>query len=87
MWDESCDLIGQKNTFQQTHAENFLVDMKQAGKQASGFSPLDRYFSFFWVVISVMYVALFILGKCLLYSYQLLFIFIEVQLYNFHVSR
>ena len=33
MWDESCDLIGQKNTFQQTHAENFLVDMKQAGKQ------------------------------------------------------
>ena len=35
--------------------------------------------SYFWVVISVMYVVLFILGKCLLDSDQL-FIFAEVWL-------
>ena len=47
----------------------------QAGKQASGFLFSDRYFSFFWVVISTIYVVLFILGKSLLDSYQLFFIF------------
>ena len=29
------------------------VKTKQEGEQASGFLPSDRYFSFFWVVISV----------------------------------
>ena len=61
--------------------------MKQAGKQASGFPPSDRYFSFFWVVISMIYVVLFILGKYLLASYQLFLIFTEIWLYNFCVSR
>ena len=68
--------------------QNFLVDMRQAGKQASsGFLPSDRYFSFFWVVISVMYVVFFILGRFLSDSYQLFFIFTEVWLFNFCVSR
>ena len=36
--------------------KNFLVDMRWAGKKASEFLPSDRYFSFFWVVISMMHV-------------------------------
>ena len=60
---------------------------RQAGKQASGFLSSDRYFSFFWVVISTIYVVLFILGKCFLDSYQLFLIFTEVWLYNSRVSR
>ena len=38
---------------------------RRGGRQASGFLPSDRYFPFFWLVISTMYVVLFILGKCL----------------------
>ena len=50
--------------------------MKRTGEQASkqvdsSFIPSDRYFSAFWVVISAIYVVLFILGKCLLDFYQL----------------
>ena len=57
--------------------------MRQGGEQASkqkNFSPYDEYLSFFWVIISMMYVVLFILDKCLLDSYQLFFIFTEVWL-------
>ena len=36
-----------------------------AGEQASGILPWDRYFSFFWVVISTMYI-IFHLGKMLI---------------------
>ena len=37
--DKLRGLIGKKwqNSFQETHRENFLVDMRQAGEQASGF--------------------------------------------------
>ena len=61
---------------------------RQASKQVNFSHEADtRYFSYFWAVISAMYVVLFILGKCLLYSYQLLLIFTEVWLYNFFVSH
>ena len=43
---------------------------RRAAEQTSGFLPSDRYFSFFWVVISVMYVGLFIVGKFLLFVYH-----------------
>ena len=56
-------------------------------EQASEFLTSDRYFSCLWVVILATYVVLFILGDCLLDSYQLILIFIEVLLYNFHLSR
>ena len=56
-------------------------------EQASEFLTSDRYFSFLWVVILATYVVLFILGDCLLDSYQLILIFTEVLLYNFHLSR
>ena len=48
MWDKSRGLIGQKrqNTFQYTQAENFLVDTRQAGDQASGFLSSDTFHSF-----------------------------------------
>ena len=78
------------NQFSVNSREKFLSGHeanKQAGKQASGFLPSDRYSSFFRVVISMMYVVLFILGKCLLDSYQLFLIFAEVWLYGFRVSR
>ena len=61
---------------------------RQASKQVNFSHEADtRYFSYFWAVISAMHVVLFILGKCLLYSYQLLLIFTEVWLYNFFVSH
>ena len=53
----------------------------------SGFFSSDRYFSFFWVVISTMYVLLFILGKCLLDFHLLFLIFTKAWLYNFDVSQ
>ena len=49
------------------------------------FLPLDGYFSAVWVVILGKYVVRFTLGKFLLDSYQLLLVFTEVWLYNFHV--
>ena len=72
--------------------ENSLVDIKLAGEQVGkqvdpSFFPPGRYFSSFSVVISAKYVVLFILGKCLLDSYELLLSTTEVWLYNFHVSR
>ena len=51
----------------------------------TSFPPSDS-FSDFRVVILAKYVVFFILGKCLLDSYQLLLIFAEVWLYNFYVS-
>ena len=62
-------------------------ESRWAGDQASGFILSDRYFSFFWVVISMVYVVLSILGKCLLDSYQIFLVFAEVWLHNFCVSR
>ena len=65
--------------FSVNSCEKFLswqVASRRAGKQASGFHPSDRYFSFFWVVISTMHVVLFILGKCLLDSNQLYIFYI-----------
>ena len=53
-----------------------LTGSKQASKQVE-FLPSDRYFSFFWVVISVTYIVLFVLGKCLLDSYELFFKYTE----------
>ena len=85
MWYKSGNLIGQKQKhFSVNTHRKFL---KQAGKQARGFLPSDRYFSFFWIIILTMFVVPFILGKCLLNSYQLFLIFTEVWLYNFCISR
>ena len=40
MWDKSHGFIGQiqQNTFEQNHAENFFISIRQAGEQASGLS-------------------------------------------------
>ena len=73
--------------------ENFLVDTKRAGEQVSKqvdfSSQTDTFHSFGYIVTSITYVVLvlFILGKCLLDSYQLFLIYIDVWLYNSHVSR
>ena len=48
-----------------THAENFLVDTRRGGEQSIGFLSTYRYFSFFWLDISTMYVVFFILEKYL----------------------
>ena len=61
----------------------------EASRRASKWtlvSPSLRYFSSFWLVISLKYCT-FNLGKCLLDSHQLLLIFTEAWLYNFHVPQ
>ena len=78
-------------------AKTFLVNScethgKQASRQASTWpgvflSENFRYFPVFKVVILVKYTVLFVLGKCLMDSEQVILIFTEVWPYNFHVSR
>ena len=46
----------------------FLNWHEVSGQVDSSFPLLNRYFSTFWLVISVNYVVLFFLGKCLLDS-------------------
>ena len=66
-----------KTLFSKLNAK--FLSWHEASRQAShGFLPSDRYFSFFLVVISVMYIVFFILGRFLSDSYQLFFIFTEV---------
>ena len=62
---------------------------RRAGKQALSLESfflriLDTFHPF---VILVKYTVLFVLGKCLMDSEQVILIFTEVWLYNFHVSR
>ena len=55
-----------------------MAQSEQASKQVDpSFLPSHSYFSAIWVVISASYVLLFILGKWLLDSYQLVLIFTE----------
>ena len=68
------------------------VSGEQASWQASTrpgvfLSQNLRYFPVFYVVILVKYAVLFVLGKCLMDSEQVILIFTEVWPYNFHVSR
>ena len=68
------------------------VSGKQASSQASAWpgvflSQKFKYFLAFLVVILVKYNVLFILGKCLMDSEQVILIFTEVWPYNFHVSQ
>ena len=59
-WDKSHSLIGQKeqNTSVNSRGKFFSWHeaSRQVDKQVSGLLPSDRYFSFFWLVISTMYV-------------------------------
>ena len=80
-------------------AEQFSVNLRgkflcqyQASKQAIIWpgiflSQNFRYFPAFQVLILVKYTVFFVLGKCLIYSEQVILIFTEVCPYNFHVSR
>ena len=68
------------------------VSGKQATRQASTrpgvfLSQNFRYFTSFKVVNLEKYTVLFVLGKCFMDSEQVILIFSEVWLYNFHVSR
>ena len=72
--------------------ENFFsVSGEQGGRQASA-GPgvfLSQNFSYFpalQVVVLVTYTVLFILGKCLMDSEQVILIYTEVWSYNFHLS-
>ena len=65
-----------------SHRKLLFVIIRRAGKQVLGLQ-----FTAFQVVILVKYSVLFILGKCLLDSEQVILIFTEVWSYNFHVSR
>ena len=102
IWDKLFSLVGwkQQNSFQWTHKEHFFVSTEQAGKQASkqvdfnlylnlyiNLSQTFRYFSAFWIVISVEHFVLIILGKFLFDFSQLLLIFNEFWSYIFLVSR
>ena len=67
------------------------VSGEQVSRQASAQPAVFRYqkfryFSAFWVVILVKYTVLFILGKCLMNSEQVILIFTEVWHYKFDVS-
>ena len=88
--EQSYNLIGQKqqHSFQYTHTENFFVSIRQAGKcsPCSFLSQEFRYFPIFPVAILVKYIVLFLLGKCLMDSEQIILIFIEVWHSNFYVS-
>ena len=93
-WVKLRGLIGQKRktVFSKfTRKVSLSVSGKQASRQASarpGVFPCQnfRYFPSFYVVILVKYTVLFVLGKCLMDSEQVILIFTEVWLYNFHVS-
>ena len=69
------------------------VSGKQASRQASArpgafLSKNFRCFPSFQVVILVKHTVLFVLGKCLMDSEQVILIFTEVwPTINFHVSR
>ena len=65
---------------------------KQVSRQASArpeafLSQNFRYIPAFKVVYVVKYTVLFVFGKCLMDSEQVIFIFTEVWPYNFHGSR
>ena len=65
---------------------------RRAGKQALGLESsflriLDTFHPPFYVVILVKFTVLFVLGKCLMGSEQVILIFTEVWPYSFHVSR
>ena len=68
------------------------ISLSVSGKQASKCSPCSflsqefRYFPAFLVAILVKYTVLFVLGKCLMDSEQIILIFIEVRHSNFYVS-
>ena len=67
------------------------VSGKQANKQASAqpgvfLSQNFRYFPAFEVAILVKYTVLLVLGKCVMASKEVIFIFTEVWPYRFHVS-
>ena len=68
------------------------VSGKQASSQASAWpgvflSQKFKYFLAFLVVILVKYNVLFILGKCLMDSEQVILIFTEVWLNNFYHGK
>ena len=84
-------LVKNDKTVSSTLTQNFFVSIRQAGKQVldlqSSFLRILDTFLPFSVVILVKYTVLFVLGKCLMDSEQVILIFTEVWLYNFHVSR
>ena len=68
-----------------------LVSGYKASRQASAqtavfLSQNFRYFPAFYVVILVKFTVLFVFGKCLMGSEQVILIFTEVWPHNFHVS-
>ena len=75
-----------------TQKISLLVSDEQASRQASPqpgvfLSQNFRYFPSFQVVTLVKYTVLFVLGKCLMDSEEVILIFTEVWFYNFHVSQ
>ena len=64
----------------------------QASRQASAWlavfvSQNFKYFPAFKLVILEKYIVLFVLGKCLMDSKEVILIFTGVWPFNFHVSR
>ena len=60
---------------------------RQASAQPGVFLSQDfRYFPAFEVAILVKYTVLLVLGKCVMASKEVIFIFTEVWPYRFHVS-
>ena len=74
------------------NSQRKFICQYQASRQASAWlavfvSQNFKYFPAFKLVILVKYIVLFVLGKCLMDSKEVIFIFTGVWPFNFHVSR